>query len=374
MRRGPQTARRHVAGPLAALACLAALTLAASAGVTNAPHAEASQGAGGAGGRSAEDSQRVGAADGSDGRVTWPGAGYRVHPPALASASVAGAEAARVVRYWTPARMRSARPLGAPSNGERQRSAKALGGRDWGGSGGREPGGAGASFARVLDATVPPFSVNGRLFIRRGRERGFCSGTAIDSPTRQLVLTAAHCLNSGPLLRSRRTIWSRTMQFVPAYRNGIAPFGVFVARRGKVFVPKPFLKAANPDYDVGAFLTFPNAEGVNLADAVGGGVAIAVDRARAQQFQTFGYPAKTRSLQQCSSPYVGDDVLTYRFAGPPTIAIRCRWTPGASGGGWLIDEGTAIDGLTSYGHRGDRRHTFSPYFGSGNVGRLVAGL
>lgn len=282
------------------------------------------------------------------------GAGARLHPPAAnASASQVHAEAARVARYWTPARMRNTPPL----------------------DGGAAPAStASASFASVLDATIAPFSVNGRIFLRQGKARGYCSGTAIDSPTRQLVLTAAHCLNSGPLENSPRTIWSRFVQFVPAYSNGIAPFGAFVAYRGKIFAPKAFVKAGNPDYDVGAFLTQPNAAGQNVADAVGGGVAIALDRTRKQYFQTFGYPATQRALQQCESPYVGDDVLTYRFAGPPTIAIRCRWTPGASGGGWLVDAGTAINGVTSYGHRGDRRHTFSPYFGSANVGSLVAGF
>jgi hypothetical protein len=58
----------------------------------------------------------------------------------------------------------------------------------------------------------------------------------------------------------------------------------------------------------------------------------------------------------------------------PTIAIRCRWTPGARGGAWLIEEGATINGLNSYGHRGDRRHIFSPYFSSANVGVRVAGL
>jgi V8-like Glu-specific endopeptidase len=318
MRPCSQSARSRLASSLAALACLAMLTALAPAEV---------------------------------------GASARLNPPSAGtSASIARGEAARVASYWTPARMRSTPPLDGGAGGAKSESTASV------------------SFATVLDATLPPYSVNGRIFLRQGDARGYCSGTAIDSPTRQLVLTAAHCLNSGPLEHSPRTIWSRTLLFVPAYRNGVAPFGVFVARRSAIFAPKAFVKTGNPDYDVGAFLTLPNAAGQNVADAVGGGVAIVIDRPRDQQFQTFGYPATQRTLQQCDSPYVGDDVLTYRFAGPPTIAIRCRWTPGASGGGWLVDEGTAINGVTSYGHRGDRRHTFSPYFASGNVGALVAGL
>ena len=49
----------------------------------------------------------------------------------------------------------------------------------------------------------PPFAVNGRLFVRQGKQRGFCSATAIDTPSRRLVLTAGHCVNSGPAAAQR---------------------------------------------------------------------------------------------------------------------------------------------------------------------------
>lgn len=276
-------------------------------------------------------------------------AGVRVH-----AAAGAGAEVARVARYWTPARMRSAQPLDALA-GARGDIAT-------------------ASYATVPDATVSPLPVNGRLFVRQGRLRGFCSGTAINTPTRQLVLTAGHCVNSGPMDRQRHNVWSQFLEFVPAYSDGVAPFGVFIAQRGKVFALRQWVRGDNPNFDVGAFLTNPNASGQNVADAVGGGATIVTNLDRHQQFQTFGYPGITRQLQECDSSYLGDDALTYRFPGPPTMAIGCYWRPGASGGGWLISNGTEIDGLTSYSHRNNHTHTFSPYFGSGNVGKLVTGL
>jgi hypothetical protein len=260
-------------------------------------------------------------------------------------------EVARVLDYWTPARMRNARPLDAPLSSPL----------------------ATASFTPVVEPTVPPHAVNGRLFIRQGGKQGFCSATAINSPTRRLVLTAGHCVNSGPQGLHGNSFWSHYVQFVPAYTDGIAPFGAFVAQRNSVFAPEDWVRSSNPNFDVGAILVSPNAEGVNVADAVGGGVSILFGQTRHQQFQTFGYPGKSRWMQGCESPYVGDDSQTYMIPGPPTIAIRCHWAPGASGGGWLIDEGTAINGLTSYGKRRDKVHTFSPYFSQRNVGRLVAG-
>ncbi|HET7052372.1 MAG TPA: hypothetical protein VFI09_00465 [Solirubrobacterales bacterium] len=272
----------------------------------------------------------------------------RLHPSAAA-----GGEAARIARHWTPQRMRSTPPLDD--------------------SGGSAPT-ALASFAQIAEPTALPYAVNGRLFIRQGKNEGFCSATAIDTPSRSLVLTAGHCVNSGPQPPNGHTVWSSLLEFVPAYSGDTAPFGAFVAHRKSVFALKQWVEFGNPDFDVGALVVSPNAEGVSVADAVGGGVAIATDLSRKQDFQTFGYPGQTRWMQNCDSPYVGDDVLTYRIPGPPTIAIGCHWLPGASGGGWLIDEGTKIDGLTSYGKRGDGAHTFGPYFSKRNVGRLTAGL
>jgi V8-like Glu-specific endopeptidase len=311
MRSGPHSGRSRAAGALLAFLCLLAALLAVPAG----------------------------AAVASD----------RLHPTTAAGEG----EVAKVARYWTPARMRSALPLDQPRGDQ----PLAL-----------------PSFAQVAEPTALPYAVNGRLFVRQGRERGYCSATAIDSPSRKLVLTAAHCVNSGPRFPNGDNAWSSFLQFVPAYSGTTAPFGAFIAHRRSVFALRQWVEFGNPNFDVGAVVMGPNAEGVNVADAVGGGAAIATDLSRRQDFQTFGYPGKVRWMQGCDSPYVGDDASTYRIPGPPTIAIRCHWAPGASGGGWLIEDGTAINGVTSYGQRRDRLHTFSPYFSKRNVGRLTAGL
>ena len=85
-------------------------------------------------------------------------------------------------------------------------------------------------------------------------------------------------------------------------------------------------------------------------------------------------PRLQRRLQGCDSPYLGDDALSFPLPGPPTLGIRCHWAPGASGGGWLIGDGTQINGLNSYLHLNHRSHTYSPYFTEETVGRLVRGL
>jgi hypothetical protein len=296
--------------------------------------------------------------------VACPGAGAAAHPTDTATAaSNVRAEAARVARYWTPERMRNARPLDLVVGADSKQRLRI---------GAAEPA-ASASFLAVSTPDVPPYSFNGRIFIRRGKLAGYCSGTAIDSPTRQLVLTAAHCINSGRE-NGKASVWSDYLQFVPAYKGGLAPFGAFVARRNEIRAPRQWTKHGNPDFDMGAFLTLPNSEGVNVADAVGGGASIVTGLTRHQTFQTFGYPGETKFMQKCVSPYIGDDLLSNPFPGPPTLGIRCHWAPGASGGGWLIGDGTQINGINTYLHVNNRSHTFGPYFSNETVGKLVAGL
>lgn len=322
MRRRPHRVHPRLAGLLATLVAVPAALAAAPAGALAAPHS----------------------------------------PPTDATPNRA---APRVARYWTPARMRAAHPLDlvVGRNGSSRLRA-----------GAPATAGASASFVGVKTPEVPPYSVEGRVFIRRGKLEGFCSGTAINSPTRQLVLTAGHCVNSGRE-GGRPSVYSNYLEFVPAYTGGRAPFGAFVARRNTIRAPQQWVKQGNPDFDIGAFLTHPNAEGINVADAVGGGATIVTDLSRHQTFQTFGYPGTSRYMKGCTSPYLGDDLLSDPLPGPPTMRIGCRWAPGASGGGWLIAGGTEIDGINTYLHLDDSSHrTYGPYFSAGNVGKLVNGL
>jgi len=291
-------------------------------------------------------------------------AAERARAPGGASASSASATA-EALRFWTPERMRNARPLDLVLD-RRGRSRLRVG---------RQPApGAATNFHPVETPRELPYAVNGRVFIRQGKLTGFCSATAIDSPTRQLVLTAGHCVNSGPEGRRGRSTWFRNILFVPAYTGRTAPFGAFVARGNHVYAPRQWVRHGNVDFDLGAFLVRPNKEGVEVADAVGGGARIVLGKTRRQRFQTFGYPGRSTRMQGCASSFAGDDRLTYPLPGPPTLGIRCRWAPGASGGGWLVGDGSEINGVNSYLHLRDKSKTYGPYFSEETVGRLVRGL
>jgi hypothetical protein len=268
----------------------------------------------------------------------------------------------QVERFWTPQRMEAAGALEL-SVGPQGRAAVYLG---------PLPRPAQASYSVVETPEVPPFAWNGRLFVKQGGEEGSCSATAIDSPTRSLVLTAGHCVNTGPEHGHAGT-WSSYLEFVPGYNLGAAPYGAFVLAGQPRSLPG-WTREGNPDFDLGAFLVAPDAEGVGLEDALGGGARIVTDLGHKQRFESFGYPGGTERMRNCASGYAGQDPATITLPGPPTVGIHCRWAPGASGGGWLIDGGQEIDGMTTYLRTDEKTITFGPYFSATTVGRLVAGL
>jgi hypothetical protein len=267
----------------------------------------------------------------------------------------------QVESFWTPRRMANARPLELTVGRD---------GRVEVHLGPRPP--AHASYSLVETPETPPYAWNGRLYVVQAGHEGFCSATAIDSASRRLVLTAGHCVNTGPK-DGRRGTWSTMLEFVPGFNLGVAPYGTFVLA-GTPLAPRGWTSEGNPDFDLGAFLTEPNADGVALADAVGGGATIVTDLGRHQRFETFAYPGGTERMRTCVSGFAGESPVTAGLRGPDTIGIRCDWPPGASGGGWLIDGGQEIDGLTTYDEIDGQPRTFGPYFAASTVGRLVAGL
>lgn len=290
------------------------------------------------------------------GQPTGAVAAHRVG--AALDGSEARASRRATAHYWTAARMREARPLDALAP---QVSARPT----------PNPF-ASASFAGVADTTVPPFSMVGRVFVKIGKFDGFCSGAAVATESRRLVLTAAHCIYNLLPGHSFPTL-ARRFAFVPGYADGQAPFGIFAGRRA--FLPRPWLRRGNENFDMGAVLTEPNEAGQAVADAVGGGLPIAIDKARDREYQLLGYPGHLQQrMQECDGRFSGNDRNTFPLAGPPSLSVGCFMGEGASGGPWLVEGGTQIGGMTTYGYRRDFSQTFGPYFSRRNVGALIAGL
>lgn len=269
--------------------------------------------------------------------------------------------ARQALRFWTPARMSSARPLEAPAL-EGRGSGQVVGARSSAAEGqGLGGGQVGSDFAVVPDPTAPGFRQNGAIFIvlPHGFGLGRCSGTSVDAPNRSVVITAGHCVNEGG-----RQWFNNNWVFVPGYHDGVRPFGVFVAKW--LGATSPWVNGGSENADVGAAVVSRNERGQRLGDVVGGD-GIAFGLPPSQVFDVHGYPVAPpfdgASQRVCTgSPYLGHDLLSFLQTGPLNLALSCEVTGGASGGGWTI-RGNVLNGVTDYGYGDDPTTDFGSYFG-----------
>jgi V8-like Glu-specific endopeptidase len=224
---------------------------------------------------------------------------------------------------------------------------------------------AGASSIRVGDFSGEGTRTNGRILGFDPKDGEYsCSGTALHTPSRSIVLTAGHCVQEQGRI-------GRELIFIPAYDHGERPFGTFDVETA--YMMPQWHQSENSDFDVAALKVAPNQLG-DLTDVVGSR-GFVVGRSRHVRFQIFGYPAAAlegEELRSCLAHGLGSDALTYRFAGPPTIPGSCDMAGGSSGGAWIVG-GQYIDGVTSYGYTGNGNTVYSPYFGPA-VGDFLAQL
>jgi len=291
---------------------------------------------------------------------------------ATAGVWMQGPAASEAARFWTPTRMRAAKPLevGQEKRGSAARAVE--GGR---GEPRRIPplaaraGEFGDDFVEVPDPTAPGFAVHGVLFVDLGFfGYGRCSGTAVRSPNRSIVITAAHCIHSG----SRFGRWYRSQAaFVPAYRFGQRPFGIFPVRW--VDTAKEWRDSGSENFDVGAMVVGRNEGGKTLTEAVGG-AGIAWGLKPRQTFDVHGYPAEPpfdgETQRLCAgTSFLGHDPNSFIVPGPLNLAVTCQLNGGASGGGWMIEGGETLNSVTDYGYFDEGSPAYGPYFGK-EVARL----
>ena len=269
--------------------------------------------------------------------------------------------------FWTPARMRAAKPLelsAAPAAGKpggrgkpRRITAQAARVSTFGGD-----------FELVPDSTAPGFRVHGAIFISLGIfGYGRCSGTAVRSRNESVVITAAHCLHSGG---SRGDWFPEDGVFVPGYRYGQRPFGVFPVRW--IDTAKGWRSSGSRNFDVGAMVVGPNQRGQSLTDAVGG-AGIAWNLKADQTFDVHGYPAAEpfdgETQRICREKrFLGHDAGSFVNPGPLNLAVTCGVTGGASGGGWTI-AGNELNSVTNYTYFDEGSPVYGSYFGK-EAGRL----
>ncbi|WP_157536305.1 trypsin-like serine peptidase [Kitasatospora mediocidica] len=170
----------------------------------------------------------------------------------------------------------------------------------------------------------------------------FCTASVVQSGTRNLLLTAAHCIST-----------VNGVSFVPAYRNGQTPFGVWQVTQ--VFTTKGWQENNDPDQDF-AFLQVAPLNGQQIQDVVGGnplGTSAGFDGI----VRLYGYPSSSDLPLLCSN-------TTSQFSSYQRV-INCPSYPGGtSGGPWISSSTGAVTGIIGgYQQGGDTDDTsYTAYF------------
>jgi hypothetical protein len=294
------------------------------------------------------------------------------------AATVQGTDQAAYERaladYWTPARMRAAKPdselpsvkaaqaaLTAPTTGTRSRPD---------GPAARVDAAAPVREPRVTtpvsgtdagtEAYYPNYPVGhpvartyGKVFFSQNGGNYVCSATIVNTVGKSTVWTAAHCNTAGGT-------WSYNWTFVPNYYNGVAPYGYWYAYQ--LWSTTAFFNNNN-DFanDVGAAI-MNRQNGWRIAEYFGA-QGIAWNYPASYFAYAFGYP---QGAPFDGSVLVGEANQAYDGGGGVIYMINYM-TGGSSGGAWLY----AFDGNWGYinGHN-DFKYTslpqymYSPYYGN----------
>ncbi len=229
--------------------------------------------------------------------------------------------AREVRRYWTPSRMEAAVPIeeAVPSLTD---ATAPDGVRDRGSQ-------------RTSAQPVRTPRTTGKLFFSDNGLDYVCSASAIRTRKSDQVITAGHCVHTGPnvtFLQQPR--FYSDWVFVPRYHDGRAPDGKWVARNAWAF--NGWVEDESFRYDQ-AIIAFQRRGGRKLVDVVGGNEVVWGKPQKRWGVRIWGWPAE--------EPYDGEsahrcDGRTTRFEDSDDAAMhQCDLNGGASGGPWFLPRG-----------------------------------
>jgi hypothetical protein len=168
-------------------------------------------------------------------------------------------------------------------------------------------------------------------------EPHFCSASVVDSPSGDLIATAAHCLSGD----------AKDLEFVPMYHDGQAPYGAWDVTGA--YVSQRWMLDQDSQADF-AFLTVrPQDSGgkKRTLQSVVGGDPLVVGSQPPQWTVVVGYPAGTGG-----QPVICLNRAVARRGYP---SFRCGgFADGTSGGPWLADYDSQTGRGDLYGVTGGR--------------------
>jgi hypothetical protein len=180
-----------------------------------------------------------------------------------------------------------------------------------------------------------------------------CSGTAINSENKSVVLTAGHCAYQnnpdGDWYVQGNGFWYENFQFCPGYEYG-CKLGVWYYRQVATTNSWFYGTGSQAQYDwrddVAVLLVSPNPTKGYLVNAVGG-QGITFNTTTGLYRSAFGYPAPD---WRYSYSYNGEDLVYCQATDQydaGQIHIPCTMTGGASGGPWIISPNSGWSGYVN---------------------------
>jgi hypothetical protein len=295
-------------------------------------------------------------------------------PPARADA--ARAEHERIVRFWTPERMASAKPrdfVRTPTGFKPAAKPE------------KPPGGGGGGGSAVTGAAWtkggPVADRVGKVYFTMGGSSYQCSGSVANDGREgfSLVLTAAHCAYD-----EVATAFASNWIFIPAWgqqsvgfqgvdctRYDATVYGCWTAQalvvhHGYASAGSFNTQATTHDFAFAVVGPGGKSRTAHLDGAVGS-YPISFDPLQTGwRAAAFGYPAagkyKGNTLTYCAGPTITD-----AYNGNLTWGVGCDMTGGSSGGPWFngLNEtngsGGTLSSLNSYGYSGIR-NMYGPRF------------
>lgn len=184
----------------------------------------------------------------------------------------------------------------------------------------------------------------GALFEHDATGDHFCTASVVSSPGKDLLITAAHCINGG----KGSSGYNSDIVFIPGYRDGQEPFGVWTP--AKLLVAPQWADSSNPDFDVGFVVLQPH-DGENIQQVLGAN-QLGTDVAYQYLVHVTGYPDSANAPITCVN-------WTSRFSSTQ-LKFECDgYTGGTSGSPWVTrfsagpHTGTIIGVIGGYQQGGD---------------------
>ncbi|MET9384725.1 trypsin-like peptidase domain-containing protein [Streptomyces sp. NPDC002928] len=151
----------------------------------------------------------------------------------------------------------------------------------------------------------------------------FCTASVVHSPHRNLIVTAAHCLDgkgSGDLV------------FAPGYRDGKAPHGLW--KVGRLFLPDGWADGQDEDSDVAFAVVEPQGE-KGIEDVVGANRFAAGVATGATALTVTGYPDSRDVPISCTNKPTAHSSTQQRIDCPD-------FSGGTSGSPWVNGNGQVV--------------------------------